>query len=220
MNLRTFQIGFLLLLVACARRPEKMPTATPLDAKVAILRPVFCDAPGSPSWCHRNFFAKPISGEHSSDFYQSLYFEVESRQLVHLVSQKAIDDIFYRNKDFPTPLSVTTFQTWWPSLLQEAQDQEFAFLLIPLLYHYEERQGTELGISKPASIAFELVTIRVKDGVEVGRNGFEETQQSLSEDPLDIGKIFKRRGRWISARELTREAGQSMMNDLEKHFRS
>jgi len=65
-----------------------------------------------------------------------------------------------------------------------------------------------------------LVTFRVQDGHEVGRQSFEETQQSLSEDPLEIGKIFERRGRWISARDLTREAGRKMIAELEKTFRS
>lgn len=206
--------------LGCGPRNVQQRALPPSTARVGILLPVFCNQPGNPTLCHKNFFAKPVSSENLHDFYQSLYFEFESSQVVHLISQKTIEDIFYREKNLGVGDDIATLQTWWPKILQEAQEQNMTFLVIPLLYHYQERQGSAAGIEKAASIAFELVTFRVTDGQEVGRQFFEETQQSLSEDPLEISKIFKRRGRWVSARDLTREAGRQMIADLEKTFRN
>lgn len=67
---------------------------------------------------------------------------------------------------------------------------------------FEERVGTPLGVERPASVSFEARLIRAKDGVVLWSGRYYETQKSLTED---IGQFFiflKRRGKWLTARQL------------------
>ncbi|UCD31415.1 MAG: hypothetical protein JSW04_12580 [Desulfobacterales bacterium] len=70
------------------------------------------------------------------------------------------------------------------------------------IYRYTERVGTEYSVQSPASVAFDIHLIHVNDGRLLWNGHFDETQQSLSENLLKLGSFIKRKGRWISAREM------------------
>ena len=70
------------------------------------------------------------------------------------------------------------------------------------IYRFQERSGTGLSVSTPASVAFAMELIRVADGRIIWSRAFDETQRSLDQDLFKIGTFLKRGGRWLTAEEL------------------
>lgn len=69
---------------------------------------------------------------------------------------------------------------------------------------FQERIGSPFGISRPASVGFEVELYSVSDGELLWRSGFYETQASLTEDIGSLPLFIMRGGKWITAEELSR----------------
>jgi hypothetical protein len=66
------------------------------------------------------------------------------------------------------------------------------------VYHYEQRQGSALGVQSPASAAFDAHLIQVADKKVVWSGRFDETQHSLSENLLTVGSFVKGGAQWVT----------------------
>ena len=77
-------------------------------------------------------------------------------------------------------------------------------VLVGFVYRYRQRVGDAYGAEKPASVAFDLSVVRVRDGSVIWKNSFDETQQSLSSDLLNLGQYMKHGLRWYTAEQLGR----------------
>lgn len=75
-------------------------------------------------------------------------------------------------------------------------------VLVNYVYQFRDRDGTDYSVALPASVAFHMDMIQVKEGQIVWSGHFNETQRSLSEDLFQLGTFIKRKGRWISAEDL------------------
>lgn len=73
-----------------------------------------------------------------------------------------------------------------------------------LIYKFTERKGGNLAVEKPASIGLHIHLIE-KNNVFKRVYVFEETQQALSQNVLNIRKFLRRRARWLTVSELTEE---------------
>jgi len=87
------------------------------------------------------------------------------------------------------------------------------FILVPFVFKWQERQGQEWGAEIPAAVILDLYLIDVKNK-QMRRFHFEEEQKSLSENILDIGKFFRRGGKWITAINLAREGIDRGLKEL------
>jgi hypothetical protein len=88
------------------------------------------------------------------------------------------------------------------SAIDSGRELNADFLMIGFLFRFEERIGSSMGVEKPASVGFDLHLYRVKDGKEVWKGKFDETQKPLSDNLLKIGAFFRRKASWLPAREL------------------
>jgi hypothetical protein len=70
------------------------------------------------------------------------------------------------------------------------------------IYRFEQRVGTGLSVSTPASVAFAMELIRVADGRVIWNRAFDETQRGLDQDLFKLGSFLKRGGKWLTAEEL------------------
>jgi hypothetical protein len=70
------------------------------------------------------------------------------------------------------------------------------------IYRWQEREGTDYAVSRPASVAFNLLLVRPEDGAILWRGRFDKTQQSLSENLFDMSTFLHGGGRWMTARKL------------------
>lgn len=79
------------------------------------------------------------------------------------------------------------------------------YLLVPYVTGWQEREGGEWGVTRPASLTMDLYLINMATA-EVRRYHFEEQQQGLVENLLKGGRFFKRKGRWLTPLEISAEA--------------
>jgi hypothetical protein len=89
-----------------------------------------------------------------------------------------------------------------PSLIKVGKELNAEFVMIGLLFRFEERIGSSLGVEKPASVAFDLHLYRLRDGKRVWDGDFDETQRPLFDNLLQTGSFLRRKAKWLTAAEL------------------
>jgi len=101
-----------------------------------------------------------------------------------------------------------------PSAIQIGKDLNVDFILVGYLFRFEERIGSRIGAEKPASVGFDVHLLRVRDGKRVWDGKFDETQQALSTNLLNIGSFFRRKASWLTAEELSSVGMDEMLKRL------
>lgn len=86
------------------------------------------------------------------------------------------------------------------------------------VYGFRERVGTAYGADQPARVSFELNMIDVVTGRIVWQDHYSETQQTLNENVLQLGKFIKRKGRWVTAEEMAAGAVNDLIGSLKDQF--
>ena len=79
------------------------------------------------------------------------------------------------------------------------------YMLVPMVVHWKEREGSAAGSSSPAWVVMDLYLVNVKTGGLVNHFHYDYQQKALADDILEADKFFKRRGQWVSAADLARE---------------
>jgi hypothetical protein len=62
--------------------------------------------------------------------------------------------------------------------------------------------GGKFSVDLPASVTFDMILINVADRRLLWEGHFNETQKSLFENLFDFGTFWKRKGKWLTVREL------------------
>ena len=88
------------------------------------------------------------------------------------------------------------------------------YVLVGNIWRYRKRQGSSLGVTKPASVAFSLYLVNTANGKTVWEARFNETQQSLSENLFKAPEWFKRGGTWLEAKELARYGLEDLLREF------
>jgi hypothetical protein len=84
------------------------------------------------------------------------------------------------------------------------------------IYRFEERSGGNIAAEKPASVAFH---VHLLEGDKVSKVVvFDETQEPLFKNILELPEFLRRRAQWVKAADLAREgvheAIDSFIDDL------
>lgn len=79
------------------------------------------------------------------------------------------------------------------------------FLLVPFVTRWQERDGGEWGVTRPASLTMDMYLIEIGSG-QVRRYHFEEEQRGFFENLLQGKRFVKRKGRWVTPLEIAAEA--------------
>ncbi len=79
------------------------------------------------------------------------------------------------------------------------------------LYRYQNRVGGEYSVESPASVAFDIHLIRVKNGRVLWSGHFDETQRPLSDNLFRLGAFLHRKARWVTAKEMAISALKEML---------
>jgi hypothetical protein len=87
-------------------------------------------------------------------------------------------------------------------------------IVVGYVYRYMERKGTAYSAEKPASVAFELQLIDVKEGTRSWKATFDKTQRSLMENLFHFRFFVKEKGRWVTAKELAEEGVDQIMQSF------
>ncbi|MGE4291811.1 MAG: hypothetical protein AB7E32_06330 [Desulfovibrio sp.] len=100
---------------------------------------------------------------------------------------------------------------YWTSV---GQCMKVDYLVIPQLLSWQERQGSDWGVDKPAGVVMDVYILDVNNGVLLARRHYDETQRALSEDLGNAGRHFDRGGTWLTAEELARYGLNEMLLEL------
>ena len=84
-------------------------------------------------------------------------------------------------------------------------------VIVGFLYRFQDRIGTEYSVDLPASVAFDIHLIRVKDGRVLWSGHFDETQRPLSDNLFKLGTFLQRKARWITAKEMAISGLENML---------
>ncbi len=76
------------------------------------------------------------------------------------------------------------------------------YVMVGLVWRYQERKGSPMGVESPASVAFSLFLVKVENGSLAWKSTFDKTQTSLSENLFDAPMFFKKGLKWLTAEEL------------------
>ncbi len=87
-------------------------------------------------------------------------------------------------------------------------------VLIGNISTFREREGGELGINAPASVAFGVQLINPNTGERLWEAYYAETQETLLQNVTKIGKFFKRKGKWVTANQLAKEGVVDVVDNL------
>ena len=79
------------------------------------------------------------------------------------------------------------------------------FLIVPYVSRWQERDGGEWGVTRPASLTMDMYLIETASG-QVRRYHFEEEQRGFFENLLQGKRFMKRQGRWVTPLEIAAEA--------------
>ena len=88
------------------------------------------------------------------------------------------------------------------ALIEKGRENQTDMVLLGLVYRFKERVGSGYSVESPASVAFGMHLIRVKDGRIIWSAHCNETQKSLGENLFQLGSFLSRGGRWVTVEEL------------------
>jgi hypothetical protein len=77
-------------------------------------------------------------------------------------------------------------------------------IVVGYVYRYTERVGYDFSAERPASVAFDIHMLNVKDGSTIWRGVFDKTQKSLMEDVFQASSFFKGGAKWLTASQLAK----------------
>lgn len=190
-------------LISCAGAvPEKGSySKKPIDIRKIVVVPMFT----------RPEVQDGISAERSrfltSELYQKLNNRIKGKTIVALGS--SIDE-FIRLKEENPGLSYLNLA------MQVGKNLNSDSVLIGNISTFREREGGELGITAPASVAFGVQLINPNTGEKLWEAYYAETQETLLQDVTKIGRFFKRKGKWVTANQLAKEGVIEVVDDLAK----
>jgi hypothetical protein len=100
------------------------------------------------------------------------------------------------------------------SSIQLGKELDVDIVIVGFLFRFEERIGSHIGAERPASVGFDIHLFRLRDGIEVWKGRFDETQRPLSENLFKIGSFFRRKASWLTAEELASVGLDEMLKRL------
>jgi hypothetical protein len=76
------------------------------------------------------------------------------------------------------------------------------YVIAGAVWRFREREGYAASASRPASVAFALYLVDVKQKSGAWAAAFDRTQQPLSDNLLNVVNFFKQGAKWLTAEEL------------------
>lgn len=101
-----------------------------------------------------------------------------------------------------------------PLWLQYGKKQGAHLLLVPQVLDWHEREGSGAGVIQPAHVRVEFFLLNIDRDLVIGRSVFEETQQGLVDNLLNVGAFLHRRGQWVTAEQLCIDGIRKATRDL------
>ncbi len=208
-----------MLCSSCQSRKEQVPHERPSLPKIEKMV-VVGFLPAMSQWDTPNmvrspvtgavFFAEPVSEQVVSNLTANLFERIVKEKRYDLISPGQAKGVYsiLRLSDVIQP-EIEIIQKIGQAFSADA-------VMSGYLYRWQEREGTDYAVNRTASVAFDLYLIRPDDGAILWKDRFDKTQQSLSENLLDINTFLKGQGRWMTAGSLADLGLDKVLGELLK----
>jgi hypothetical protein len=117
---------------------------------------------------------------------------------VEIIPSDKTEKIYHQVSSGSAKLSLTE------KALKVGNELHADVLAVGFVYRYRERVGYAYSTEHPASVAFEIHLISVKDGTTLWRGAFDKTQRSLTENVYEVFSFVKGGAKWVTASQLTK----------------
>ena len=119
---------------------------------------------------------------------------------IEIISQEKVDAVYKR-------INAESWKSPVMDILKKVGlELKADYLAVAYIFRYTERIGTNYGVEKPASAAFEVNFISSPKNEIIWRGIFDKTQKSFSEDVFHASSL-----KWLTVRELaTRGMGETL----------
>jgi len=199
----------LLLMTGCATKSTK-PTAVRPEGKLAVAgfsNPVY-------NWemlaGYLDEEGKPVPPGTLNELDKVLIDTLAKHQVLEYVTPSAVrqceEIVVFEEAGLPR-LSA------WKYWLGVAKCMQVDYLLVPQVTYWHEREGSDVGVMSPASVALDIYLINVKQEKMV-RARYEETQQSLMDNLFTAKKFASRGGKWVTALRLASDGLDIKLTEL------
>ncbi len=133
----------------------------------------------------------------------------------HLAQKKGLRwDAPIAANEFSVPDLSANHDDHLAKVVEKGRQRGADHVLAGYLYAYRMREGGDYGVRKPAKVVFEMAMVQVATKRVIWHKRFDETQQALSENLLNLKKFIRRKGRWISAHEMADQAIEEMLANI------
>ena len=79
---------------------------------------------------------------------------------------------------------------------------------------YHQREGSAYGVTRPASVAFDLQLVSAESGAVLWTGRFDETQQPLASNLLNWWQFWEAGPRWMTIEELAHLGVEQLLDEL------
>ena len=90
------------------------------------------------------------------------------------------------------------------------------FVVLGAFARFRQREGSALGVTSPASVAYHVALVRASDRAILATDRLDYTQQALSENLLELPRFLKGGGRWVTREEILDGAFEETARKLAK----
>jgi hypothetical protein len=87
-------------------------------------------------------------------------------------------------------------------------------VLCGTITRYQQRQGSAYGVTRPASVAFDMQLVSTNSGTVLWSGSFDETQAPLSSNLLNWWQFWEAGPRWMTVEELAHLGVERLLDDL------
>jgi hypothetical protein len=103
-----------------------------------------------------------------------------------------------------------------PLAAAELASQAFGATSVVLgdVWRWREREGSEVGAQRPASVGFQFALYEAPSGRQLWRARFDHTQHALTADPLTARRYPGGGSRWLTAAALARWGASSGIDSM------
>lgn len=161
--------------------------------------------------CGTVYFGGEIA-EGAARTVEELFVEkLQGLKKIEIIPQDKVDGVYRRISSESLKVSLKDV------LKKTGKELNVDLIAVGHVFRYKERVGYDYSVEKPASVAFEIDLLNPQDGTINWRGAFDKTQRSLMEDVLQIASFYKGGGKWLTARQLSRQGIEKIFETFP-HF--
>lgn len=159
--------------------------------------------------CGKVFTTGEVAEEAADILTENLFILLKDRKDFELIPSSQAQGVMSR-------LLAGSKKEWQERDLQLeiARELNADAFFVGYIYRFRERVGGEYSVDLPASVAFDIHLIRTVDGRILWSGHLDETQRPLSDNLFGLKLFFRRKAKWITAKEMA----ISGLEDMLKSF--